>query len=70
MNTPNPRPEPAWRKSSYSSGGGNCVEVMAFDADTVAVRDSKTPAQAPLRFSSTAFTTFLQVLNSHTDLDS
>ncbi|MGA5565312.1 DUF397 domain-containing protein [Streptomyces platensis] len=66
----NPRPEPAWRKSSYSSGGGNCVEVAALGTGIVAVRDSKTPAQAPLRFSSTTFTTFLQVLNSHTVLDS
>ncbi|MFE7786600.1 DUF397 domain-containing protein [Streptomyces nigrescens] len=45
MNTPHPHLEPAWRKSSYSSGGGNCVEVMAFDAGTVAVRDSKDPAR-------------------------
>lgn len=69
MNTPNPRPEPAWRKSSYSSGGGNCVEVMAFDAETVAVRDSKDPAQPALRFSSTTFTAFLRVLNSGTALE-
>ena len=33
-----------WRKSSYSSGGGNqCVEVAVTPAG-VAIRDSKNPA--------------------------
>lgn len=31
-----------WRKSSYSGGGNDCVEV-AFIGDTPAVRDSKNP---------------------------
>jgi hypothetical protein len=30
-----------WRKSSFSGGGGNCVEVRQ---DLTAVRDSKNPA--------------------------
>lgn len=30
-----------WRKSSFSGGGGNCVEVRQ---DLAAVRDSKNPA--------------------------
>ena len=30
-------------------GNGACVEVAA-DGDTVLIRDSKNPAQAPLRF--------------------
>ena len=35
--------DPAWRKSSFSSGnGGNCVEV-AFIGDSVGMRDSKNP---------------------------
>ncbi|MFF8373498.1 DUF397 domain-containing protein [Streptomyces lydicus] len=59
-----PRTEPTWRKSSYSSGGGNCVEVASLGAGTVAVRDSKNPAHAPLCFSSTAFATFLRLMNS------
>ena len=42
----------SWKKSSFSSGGDNCVEV-AFAADgSVGVRDSKQkglgPIQAPL----------------------
>ena len=32
-----------WRKSSYSSQSGNCVEVAANMPGTVAVRDSKDP---------------------------
>lgn len=33
----------AWRKSSYSEpNGGNCVEV-AYSAEVVGVRDSKSP---------------------------
>ncbi|MGW2416886.1 DUF397 domain-containing protein [Streptomyces tubercidicus] len=62
--TPNFRPEPVWRKSSYSSGSGNCVEIACIGSGAVAVRDSKNPGQAPLRFSSTAFATFLRLLTS------
>jgi hypothetical protein len=32
----------SWRKSSFSAGDGNCVEV-AFIASLVAVRDSNNP---------------------------
>ena len=34
---------PVWRKSSYSTGTGNCVEV-ARAAGVVLLRDSKQPA--------------------------
>lgn len=44
MNVEEPRqtvPEPAWFKSSYSTGsGGECVEVAACTG-TIHVRDSK-----------------------------
>ena len=33
----------AWRKSSYSNGATQCVEVASLGA-SVAVRDSKNPA--------------------------
>jgi hypothetical protein len=33
----------AWRKSSYSTNGGNCVEVARNLPGVVAVRDSKNP---------------------------
>lgn len=50
----------SWKKSSFSGGGeGNdCVEVA--DQDThIAVRDSKAPARATLRFPKSAFGAFL-----------
>ncbi|HEX3780340.1 MAG TPA: DUF397 domain-containing protein [Pseudonocardiaceae bacterium] len=37
----------AWRKSSYSNGEANCVEV-AFLAGGVAVRDSKEQGNGPI----------------------
>lgn len=48
-----------WRKSSYSNGaGGMCVEVAYVDGG-VAVRDSKNPAGAILRFSGAEWDAFL-----------
>jgi hypothetical protein len=38
-----------WRKSSYSGGAGNCVEVAA-QVGRVAVRDSKNPDGPVLTF--------------------
>lgn len=32
-----------WRRSSRSTGGGNCVELAPLDDGRVAVRDSKNP---------------------------
>ncbi|HCU94397.1 MAG TPA: DUF397 domain-containing protein [Actinobacteria bacterium] len=40
-----------WRKSSYSNTGANCVEVARTRSGKVAVRDSKNPDGAVLRFS-------------------
>jgi hypothetical protein len=58
MNTPD-----NWRKSSYSGpGDGNsCVEI-ADDRARVAIRDSKTPARAPLVFPAGAFLAFIGAL--------
>ncbi|MCX0271788.1 DUF397 domain-containing protein [Nocardia zapadnayensis] len=33
-----------WFKSSYSGGGGDCVEVAWLGSGRVGVRDSKNPA--------------------------
>lgn len=41
---------PRWRKSSFSSGGGACVEVAGLSDGTVLMRDSKNPDGAVLTF--------------------
>ena len=47
-----------WRKSSYSSQDGNCVEVACNLPGLVAVRDSKTPDGAQLMISQGAWRVF------------
>ena len=49
-------------KSSYSSSGGECVEVALNVIHTVAVRDSKDPEGPILRFTPTAWTSFREAL--------
>ena len=51
----------AWRKSSYSDGGGtNCVEVADGYPGIVPVRDSKTRAARPLVFSALSWSVFME----------
>jgi len=38
----------AWRKSSLSSGGDNCVEVGFGDDGTIGVRDTKQKGRGPV----------------------
>jgi uncharacterized protein DUF397 len=45
-----------WRKSSYSDGQANCVEVTTMGL--VAVRDSKSPNDPGLRFTPRAWRQF------------
>ncbi|MFB9907991.1 DUF397 domain-containing protein [Allokutzneria oryzae] len=47
-----------WRKSSYSGGGNDCVEV-AYTATAVGVRDSKNPAAGTLVFTENQWHGFL-----------
>jgi len=55
--------EGIWIKSSYSGGqGGDCVEVAAFPADHVAVRDSKDQAGPMLQFPREAWRVFTAVV--------
>ena len=51
-----------WRKSSHSGNSGNCVEVCANHADTVAVRDSKNVPGPELAVSSGAWSEFVQAI--------
>lgn len=55
----------AWRKSSYSGDeGGACVEVASSTPDLAAIRDSKRPHAAMLRFHPEAWTNLLGVLST------
>jgi len=49
-----------WRKSSYSSQDGNCVEVARDLPGLVAVRDSKAPDGAKLMVPREAWRAFLK----------
>ena len=49
-----------WRKSSYSSGQGNCVEVCLSEPGAVAVRDSKDQAGPELAVSDQAWSAFVR----------
>ena len=56
-------PAVAWRISSHSTGGNECVEVGALPgADTIAVRDSKNRAGGTHRFSRAAWTALIQAI--------
>jgi hypothetical protein len=46
-----------WRKSSYSGGGNNCVEVA--QAAVVGVRDSKNPEDGHLTFTPRTWNAFI-----------
>jgi Domain of unknown function (DUF397) len=48
-----------WRRSSYSGGNGDCVEVRWPDQIGVAVRDSKQPVGSTLAFPSSAWRAFV-----------
>jgi len=49
-----------WRKSSYSSQSGNCVEVARNLPGLVAVRDSRQPDEAKLVVSQQTWRVFLR----------
>ncbi len=48
-----------WRKSSYSNGGGECVEVAHLSGGTRALRDSRNPDDGVLIFDATAWRAFV-----------
>ncbi|MFD6990513.1 DUF397 domain-containing protein [Streptomyces sp. NPDC059943] len=54
--------DPQFFKSSYSSNGGDCIEVaanLAVSRGIVPVRDSKNPTGPVLRFSPGSFASFV-----------
>jgi Domain of unknown function (DUF397) len=53
-----------WRKSSYSSQDGNCVEVARNLPGLVAIRDSKAPDEAKLVVSRETWQGFLKGLRA------
>ncbi|WP_327681839.1 DUF397 domain-containing protein [Kitasatospora sp. NBC_00458] len=52
----------AWFKSSYSTNGGECVEVSASFPGAVPVRDSKDPQGPALVFPADAWHSFVTAL--------
>ncbi|MFJ9842360.1 DUF397 domain-containing protein, partial [Kitasatospora sp. NPDC101155] len=55
-----------WFKSSYSSNGGNCIEVAGnlVASDAVPVRDSKDPSGPSLVFPADAWVAFVSAVRS------
>ncbi|MFF3004909.1 DUF397 domain-containing protein [Kitasatospora sp. NPDC057940] len=58
--------EPQWFKSSYSSNGGECVEVAGnlVAEGAVPVRDSKDPEGPALMFPASAWSSFVSAVRS------
>ncbi|UJB43620.1 DUF397 domain-containing protein [Streptomyces sp. A1-5] len=56
---------PRWFKSSYSSNGGNCIEVAANVPGIVPVRDSKDPHGPQLTLTREAFAGLVQFAKTH-----
>ena len=53
-----------WRKSSYSSQDGNCVEVARNLPGLVAVRDSNQPDGAKLAIPRAAWQSFIKYVRA------
>ncbi|MFJ6621376.1 DUF397 domain-containing protein [Kitasatospora sp. NPDC091335] len=51
--------ETVWRKSTYSNGQGDCVEIADGLVDMVPVRDGKDPQGPALAFTPDAWRSFV-----------
>ncbi len=49
-----------WRKSPRSAGAEQCVEITDLPGGAVAIRDSKNPHRAPLRYTAEEWDAFRQ----------
>jgi Domain of unknown function (DUF397) len=47
-----------WRKSSHSAAENDCVEIANLPGGAKAVRDSKDPDRAPVRFTGAEWAAF------------
>ncbi|WKX72114.1 DUF397 domain-containing protein [Streptomyces sp. XD-27] len=47
-----------WRKSPFSDGGNQCVEITDLPGGAVAIRDSKNPERPALRYTAEEWTAF------------
>ncbi len=56
--------EAVWRKSSYSSATGQCIEVADGFPGVVPVRDSKAPEGPRLVFKADAWTSFTRTMKA------
>ncbi|MFF4158334.1 DUF397 domain-containing protein [Streptomyces sp. NPDC001678] len=56
-------PDGIWRKSSYSSGNGQCFEIAVWQG-VVATRDSKDLTRSPLTFGVGAWSAFVAGLRA------
>ncbi|MGA5816606.1 DUF397 domain-containing protein [Kitasatospora sp. NPDC094028] len=56
--------EATWRKSTYSNGDGDCVEVAAHSQGIVPVRDSKDPRGPVLDFTREAWQAFMAAIRA------
>jgi Domain of unknown function (DUF397) len=52
-----------WKKSRYSNGSANCVEIATNFRGRVAVRDSKDPDGPILVFTTSEWDAFLRMVN-------
>ncbi|MDH6134240.1 hypothetical protein P3T37_003642 [Kitasatospora sp. MAA4] len=54
----------SWRKSSFSTNGGECIEVADGFPGVMPVRDSKDPQGPALVFPAVSFASFVAAVKS------
>jgi hypothetical protein len=57
-------PRAAWRKSTYSNGQAECVEIAVNPPGLTAIRDSKNPRGAVLTFTHQQWHAFTATLKT------